>query len=122
MEHGKTRWLPRGRPALFGTALPRFSCRRPAAHLQLLSTRNVISAHRCAPATLRTIKERASAGTTRIAAFTPEFPQLIVFKKVSGTGNLKNHLVSKHSVFTQTLWPETPLPNQLRLSAAALGG
>ena len=50
----------------------------------------------CAPmnhATLRAIKERASAGTTRVEAFSAEFPQLIVYKKGSGTNNLKSHLV-----------------------------
>ena len=84
----------------------------------------------CAPmslATLRAIKERASAGTTRVEAFSKEFPQLVVFKKGSGTGNLKNHLLSKHLTVALTLWPEAPPSNQLpsnqpRLSAAAFGG
>ncbi len=75
-------------------------------------------------AALRAIKQRASARTPRIKefSFSAEYPQLIVFKKGSGTSNLKNHLVSKHRTVALTLWPETPPPNKLRLNTAALGG
>jgi hypothetical protein len=77
---------------------------------------------RCATATLRAIKERASARTTRVEAFIVEFPQLVVLKKGSGTSNLKSHLVLKHRSVALALWPETLPPNQPRLNTAAFGG
>jgi hypothetical protein len=55
--------------------------------------------HECAPrthATLQATKEHASAGTTRVEAFSVEIPQMVVFQKGSGTGNLQSHVVSKH--------------------------
>ncbi len=81
-----------------------------------------MSVPRGAMAALRAIKERASAGTARVEAFSVEFPQFIVYKKGSGTGNLKSHLVLKHRAVALTMWPETPPPNQPRLHTAAFGG
>ena len=79
--------------AVCGAAFPRLSCR----HSKSLSTCGVMSVPRGAMAALRAIKEHASAGTTtRVEAFSVEIPQMVVFQKGSGTGNLQSHVVSKH--------------------------
>jgi hypothetical protein len=69
--------------------------------LSKLEVPEYVWCHECDPmsqATLRAIKERVSAGTTRVEAFSVEFPQFIVYmyKKGSGTSSPKSHLVSKH--------------------------
>ncbi len=127
MEYGKNKMAAKKKTAGLWASFTEVQLSKPGHPLEVTE---YAWCHECAPmshATLRAIKERATTGTTRIEAFSSEFPQLIVFKKGSGTGNLKNHLLSKHRTFALTLWPETPPSNQLpsnqpRLSAAAFGG
>jgi hypothetical protein len=99
--------------------------RFPEVKLSTLEVSEYVWRHECAPMslpTLQAIEERASTGTTRVEAFSVEFPQLVVCKKGSGTRNLKSHVVSKHRAVALALWPETPPPNQPRLNSAALFG
>ncbi len=79
--------------------------------LSKLEVPEYVWCHGCAPmshATLRAIKERASTGTTGVEVFSAEFPQLLVFKKGSGTSNPKSHLGLKHRSVALTLWPTEP--------------